>query len=103
MEPSLKEITVLSGSDVTASLDTIATRPSNQLTRQVSCVGSRTVPTNWPRQQITNVPARKQVSHWISACPEQKEGGEDNRAGPYMFICQWHCLLINIHIEDKLM
>ena len=59
----MTEITVFSGGDNAASLDTIATRPSNQLTGKViqrlGRVRPGAVTTNWPSPQIINIPARK--------------------------------------------
>ncbi len=72
---------MFSGGDIAAGLDTIATRASNQLTGKViqrlGRVGPGAVTTDWPSQQIVNIPARKQVDHWISARP--KRGRERER------------------------
>ena len=76
MEPSLEEVTVLPGRDVTVALDTMATRSTNQLTGTVITsirVQLRTVTTYRPSQQIIEIPTRKQVCHGISTRPGERE------------------------------
>lgn len=79
MESTLEEITVLSRRDITAALDAMTTRSSNQLTGTViTSVRIRlgTITAYWPSQQIIKIPTREQVGSGISARPEGRRERE---------------------------
>lgn len=71
MEPTLKKLTMITSGNVAASLYPIATRTTNQLTREVTLRRIRicVISADWPSQQITNIPTWKKAYVRIGTRP----------------------------------